>query len=244
MQLYDFLEHETLTHLYQSMLKQLLEHPMYVASPRGMKIHEITNATVILDPYACDLDFTITGAPERQPVYEKYKTEELEWYLSCNTLASSAPSKFWNKLADSAGHITSNYGSMILKEPIYPDLEGDLTAFQKVIATLQADPDSRQAIMHYNRPEHCYVGNKDFPCTMYSQFFLRNGYLNMTTYQRSCDVIKGLVYDIPWSCHVMKMVLEELNKIWPDLDLGEFHHVIGSLHLYEKDFELAKRIIQ
>jgi thymidylate synthase len=244
------------TELYQDILHSLFdpseEIPTYQIAPRGLPITEIVNATVIVDPKACTIDFTRTEAPERQEAYDRYRKAELEWYLSGNTLASSAPSKFWNQLAGLDGHITSNYGHMMLFDKIYPPypLMDDAppsdphwqTAFERVIETLFKDPDSRQAIAHYNQPRHCYPQNKDFPCTVYSQFFLRNGKLNMTTYQRSCDVIKGFSYDVPWSCHFMEMVCEELKKKGAQVELGEFTHVFGSLHLYKKDEELAVKI--
>ena len=196
---------------------------------RGLKTNELKNVSFMLkDPTNC-------VCTALKPVDRVYLFSELLWYLSGDTSSKviSLYASLWKEISDAEGQVNSNYGYTLFHE----------NQFAFMIDMLSQDRYSRKAVASLNLPEH-KLNMKDFPCTMYSQFFLRNGYLNMTTYQRSCDVIKGLVYDIPWSCHVMKMVLEELNKIWPDLDLGEFHHVIGSLHLYEKDFELAKRIIQ
>lgn len=266
MRLFDFLDHDSFTDFYKEILGDLLNRCDYVISPRGMKINEIVNATVHVDPRDHTIDFTKTGAPERQEAYDRYRKAEIDWYLSCNTLAASAPSKFWNQLANPEGHITSNYGHMMLKDTIYPakqphewptsKLDGtwdgqaiqffgeNQTAIDRVVQTLKNDVDSRQAIAHYNQPKHCYPDNKDFPCTVYSQFFVRNGYLNMTTYQRSCDIIKGFSYDVPWNCHFMQMVRDRLAKEGLDVKMGEFTHVFGSLHLYHKDLELAEKIVQ
>lgn len=267
MKIFDHLNSMTFTQLYQQILKELIENPQYIIKPRGMPVRELMNATVLVMPKECTIDFSKTKAPERQEAYDRYRKAELEWYLSGNTLASSAPSKFWNQLADGDGHITSNYGHMMLFDKVYPQTkpairevsttEGNVvglqeffrpdnyqTAIDRVVDTLTKDPDSRQAITHYSQPRHCFPQNKDFPCTVYSQFFLRNGELNMTTYQRSCDIIKGFSYDVPWSCHFMEMVLERLKSAGSEVHLGEFTHVFGSLHLYEKDLELAKRIVE
>ncbi len=250
MKTFDQLDYNSFTEMYQAILKNLIENPQYIIKPRGLPVREVMNATIMINPSECIIDFTSTKAPERQEAYDKYRKAELEWYLSGNTLASSAPSKFWNQLADIDGHITSNYGHMMLFDKIYPqngwsqvDCEYQ-TAIDRVVETLIKDPDSRQAIVHYNQPRHCYPQNKDFPCTVYSQFFLRDGELNMTTYQRSCDIIKGFSYDVPWSCHFMEMVLNRLQKEGVEVRLGEFTHVFGSLHLYEKDLELAQRIME
>lgn len=235
------------TTMYQRILGDLINSPDYKIAPRGIPIREMINVAITTDPNDVNINFLETGAPERQEVYDRYKKAELEWYLSGNTLASSAPSKFWNQLAGPDGHITSNYGHMMLFDPIYPTEEDNTscshdTAIDRLVNTLSKDPDSRQAIVHYNQPRHCYPQNKDFPCTMYSQFFIRDGKLYMTTMQRSCDIIKGFSYDLPWSCHFMKMVLERLNANGQNLELGEFTIVFGSLHLYERDLELAARI--
>jgi thymidylate synthase len=245
------------TELYQEILYNLINNCEYQTAPRGLPIREFVNATVSCNPSDVTIDFTKTGVPERQEVYDRYKKAEHEWYLSGNTLASSAPSKFWNQLAGQDGHITSNYGHMILVDKKYPNenreevvengivtvVEEYLTAFEKVVATLAKDLDSRQAIIHYNEPRHCRPSNKDFPCTMYSQFFVRDGVLNMTTYQRSCDAMLGFSYDVPWSSYVMKMVCEALNKQGLNIKIGNLTMVFGSLHLYEKNLELAEKII-
>lgn len=254
------------TDMYVDLVYCLMEEYDHEISPRGLKIKEILNATIVVNPEDCKINFKKTSALERQEVYDKYCKQEHEWYLSGNTLASSAPSKFWNQLAGEDGHITSNYGHMMLFDPVYPTAkpveaygvsindgtfassatlytEEGQTAIDRVVATLTKDPDSRQAVVHYNQPRHCYPENKDFPCTMYSQFFIRNNTLSMTTYQRSCDIIKGFSYDVPWNCSFMKMVHEKLSQSMLELKLGAFTHSIGSLHLYEKDAELASKII-
>lgn len=242
------------TDLYMNLIEELIDGHDYEIAPRGMKINEIVNASIIVNPRDCHIDFSKTKAPERQEAYDKYCKAELEWYLSGNTLASSAPSKFWNQLADQSGHITSNYGYMMLHDKLYPRSgadsaqfgsdDGHETAIDRIVSTLTKDPDSRQAIAHYNQPRHCYPENKDFPCTVYSQFFIRDNTLTMTTYQRSCDIIKGFSYDVPWNCFFMNIVFSKLQETMPGLVLGSFTHVIGSLHLYQKDLDLAKRIKQ
>jgi thymidylate synthase len=253
------------TNIYLQLLSNLLNKvgECFESSPRGLPIREYLNVTFTLtDPDNHIIDFKSTGMPERQEVYDKYRQAELEWYLSGNLQASSAPSKFWSRLQNEDGTITSNYGHMMFYDGVYPSMRPSVdctahfgetetvismknaeTPFARVIQTLMKDPDSRQAIVHYNQPRHCWTENKDFPCTMYSQCFIREGTLRMTTYQRSCDVIKGLSYDVIWSCHFMKMILKELQLRGLDVKLGTFTHVIGSLHLYEKDQKMAQKIV-
>ena len=263
MKVYDYQKYQRFTEIYQDIICDLIDNPQYCISPRGIPVREMINVTVVADPKDVHIDFTKTKAPERQPVYDKYKKEELEWYLSGCTLASSAPSKFWERLANDKGYITSNYGAMMLHEKVYPSkapaisfatepveykakiimTEGEMqTPFERVISTLSTDIDSRQAILHYNRPEHCFPSNKDFPCTVYSQVFVRDSKLHMTTSMRSCDCFLGLSYDICWSSHLMSMILDELNSKGMNLELGDLTMVFGSLHMYEKNLEICSRI--
>jgi thymidylate synthase len=54
---------------------------------------------------------------------------------------------------------------------------------------------------------------------------------------RSNDVILGLPYDI-----FLFTMLQEILATTLNIELGCYHHVCGSLHLYDKNIELAKRI--
>jgi thymidylate synthase len=254
------------TNIYLQLLTNLVEKrdECFISAPRGFPVREHLNVSFTLtDPKNFVIDFSRTSLPERQEVYDKYRKAELEWYLSGNLRADSAPSKFWSRLQNEDGTITSNYDHMMLFDRVYPserfvietgpysgvlkvviDTEKMQTPFERVVQTLLKDPDSRQAIVHYNQPKHCYLTNKDFPCTMYSQFFIREGKLHMTTYQRSCDIIKGLSYDAIWSCEFMEIVLKKLQENGMKITLGSFTHIIGSLHLYEKDLKMAQKIIE
>lgn len=233
------------TTMYQKILGDLIEFPEYKIAPRGLPIGEFINVTVITDPNDCHIDFLRTEAPERQEVYDKYCKAELEWYLSGNTLASSAPSKFWNQLAGPDGHITSNYGHMMLHDKIFPIVGSDekLTNIERVVEVLTKDPDSRQAVVFYGQPRHYWAGNMDQPCTLSGQFFIRDSKLHYTVTQRSCDIWLGFQFDCPWQCFFQKIVLEKLNEKGMNITLGNYTHVFGSLHLYEKNLEMAKKVI-
>lgn len=233
-------------HLYKAMLIDLIQDPEFRCAPRGLPIRESLNVSYELtNPVDHTINFLTTSAPERQEVYDKYRKAELEWYLSGNLSAASAPSKFWLGIADRHGNITSNYGHMMMHELVYPNdgHERQKTALQHVTDILIADSASRQAICHYNRPEHYFAGNKDIPCTLSHQFFIRDGLLYMTTAQRSCDAILGLAYDAIWSCEFIHIVQAALAERGLVVGLGTFTHNMGSLHLYENKLELAQRII-
>lgn len=206
------------------------------SSPRGQRTREVLfqNYTISDALKGQTIDWSALGMPERQRTYDDYRDRELKWYRSGDLRASSAPSKFWLKLADTEGNIVSNYGHMVLHDKKYLRFGRAsiwyTTALDRVIEVLSEDPESRQAIIHYNLPMHCYSAAKDVPCTLTAQVWIRNGMLSMWVTQRSCDIWYGLPYDVPWHCWLICELAEHMAYT-----PGMLHHSIGSLHVYEKD---------
>ena len=75
------------------------------------------------------------------------------------------------------------------------------------------------------------LGGKDrVPCSMYYQFYIRGGVLNMIYTMRSCDFLTHFVHDVYLACGLLSHVAGELG-----LKVGHFTHFIGSLHAYRRD---------
>jgi len=106
-----------------------------------------------------------------------------------------------------------------------------------VIETLMKDPDSRQAVITIwrERPRE----SLDIPCTVSMQFFIRADQLHCITYMRSNDVWLGLPYDLFNFTQIQRTVAHLLGR-----HVGRYHHMVGSLHLYETDVERAQVIAQ
>ncbi|HEU5472714.1 MAG TPA: thymidylate synthase [Actinophytocola sp.] len=102
---------------------------------------------------------------------------------------------------------------------------------------LTRDPDSRQAVIQLFDPERDTRGHRDVPCTLNYRFFLRDGRLHMHTTMRSQDLWLGFPYDV-----FAATVLQELLAGWLDVELGEYHHFVDSLHLYEKHTNAAANL--
>ena len=98
--------------------------------------------------------------------------------------------------------------------------------------------DSRRAVIQLFDLRDLYGEHKDIPCTCFLQFFRRNDKLHMITYMRSNDLYKGFPHDI--FCFTM---LQEILARSLSLDLGVYKHFVGSLHLYEENFDSAKRYL-
>lgn len=108
---------------------------------------------------------------------------------------------------------------------------------------LITDRDTRQAIFHINLPEHAWKGTKDYPCTLYGQFFIRDNRLLLTIGMRSNDCVRGLVYDMPWFCYLLLRMRTELLETYPELLVGSYVHRAGSMHVYESDWEMARKML-
>lgn len=119
-----------------------------------------------------------------------------------------------------------------------PRLCGRSGAFQKAIRQLEEKPDTRQAVIPILRTEDLTTRNRNPPCTIALQLFNRDQHLDMLAYMRSNDIWLGLPHDIFAFTFIQELAARHLG-----LALGSYTHLVGSLHLYEKDYPAAMRYL-
>lgn len=101
-----------------------------------------------------------------------------------------------------------------------------------VVKTLQDDSTSRRAVMTIWDPaKECTIGtSKDFPCTGYIQFLIRDGRLDCSVTMRSNDLYWGAsginIYEFTY---IQEMIANKLN-----IEVGTYYHYTQSLHIYRK----------
>jgi thymidylate synthase len=110
--------------------------------------------------------------------------------------------------------------------------------------SLKADANTRQAIAFLNQPKYQFEGNKDFVCTMYLNFFIRDNKLNMKVQMRSNDIFYGLSFDAPFFALVHQHMVLWLKETYPTLEIGEYMHFADNIHYYERHFELSDFILK
>jgi len=199
------------------------------ADPRGLKVKESILSNFVIDPKEPIANF------DKRKFNWKYLAGELAWYLDQDRDVDfiGSFSNFWGTLTNpGTNEINSNYGSLIFNKE----------QFGWVIDSLIADKNSRQAIMFFNQPKFQFKGNKDFVCTMYSNFFIRDNKLNMKVQMRSNDIFYGLTFDAPFFSFLLQSVHIKLLETYPELELGDYYHFTDNLHFYERHFELADSI--
>lgn len=239
--------YETTSEAYLGLMSDVMDNPEFICAPRGQDIKEILNYSVrIKNPQINPL---ITKDLKRNLIIENYTDKELKWYLSASVDVDDAVkiSKFWGKLVNPDGKtINSNYGYLLFKDRSegHPEFSANnITPYEWGKQSLLRDKDSRQAIMRVNKSKHCFETNKDFVCTMYLNFHIRDNKLNCTTRMRSSDLYVGIVYDWPFFIYVQHKLLQELRSKYNDLELGYFTFSTDSLHIYERNFGVINKML-
>lgn len=242
------LTYKTTHEAYEHTVRHLIEQPDHQVSPRGKKIYEILNYSFrVLEPTSEPI---ITKDVEFNKSIACYTLKEMELYAKMTDSAQefTKAAKFWDKIKTPAGTINSAYGKLIWDTydcgnkfeqdgPVYR------TPWQWARLALSLDKDSRQAIIHFNRPSVLYLGNLDLVCTMFAQFFIRSDKLSLHVTMRSNDVRRGILYDMPWFCSLIEKMRSELLSIYPYLKIGSYYHNAMSMHLYDSDVEQCKKMV-
>jgi thymidylate synthase len=199
------------------------------SQPRNLKVRELIYGQF-------DVDSTQPFASFKDRAFNwKYFAGEVAWYLKKDNDIDyiNKFSNFWKGITNpNSNTINSNYGSLLFG----PQLKWCLDS-------LKADDNTRQAIAFLNQPKFQFEGNKDFVCTMYLNFFIRDNKLNMKVQMRSNDIFYGLTFDAPFFAVVHQHMLLWLKETYPTLELGTYTHFADNIHYYERHFELSEQIL-
>lgn len=196
----------------------------FVTDKSGVKTLEIINASFIAD------EPSIFGTPSAD-----YIRRELEWYesesLNVNDIPGQTP-QIWEQISDNDGKINSNYGYLVFSSENHHQ-------YKRVREELSLNPNSRRAVMIYQRPTMHYDynvnGMSDFICTNAVQYLIRNNKLHAVVQMRSNDVIFGYNNDWAWQKYVQLKLAKELM-----VEAGDIQWSVGSLHIYERHFNLVE----
>jgi thymidylate synthase len=209
--------------IYVDLLKQL------VKAPKVNNTREINNVKITLPAYYNPF-VTLTD----RKLSPSYALGELIWYFTGRNDKAFITkfSNFWNSLSDDGKTSNSAYGYMIHKKYNFDQLE-------QVVKILSLDPYSRRAVININYAHNNKLQTKDEQCTIALQFMVRNDRLMMTSIMRSNDIWFGFPYDIIYFRALQMIIADTL-----EVKLGKHTHFVTSLHLYDKDYEAAKKIIK
>lgn len=246
---------------YLNTLDTVLFRPQFTGvSPRGLETREIMNYTFSINKPK--IEYIKTNCETRNKIIESYSKKEFDLYNSGTNKTEdfAKAAKFWNTIGNPDGTVNSAYGHLIwhkkshgnLSMQFYDELKngkqiradqigvlsenGMKTPWEWAKYCLKQDKHTRQAILRFSLPEHQWEGNKDQTCTMHGNFLIRNDQLHFTVVMRSNDLMKGLVYDLPWFVSLMHQMVKELKSIYPKLEVGTYTHTVHSMHIYKPDY--------
>lgn len=141
--------------------------------------------------------------------------------------------KAWDSFADESGMVESATGWQWREAQEVDQLE-------RVLDLLRSDPSSRRAVLSswdtdliWNRR------NSNVPCLPTWQFCVVNQKLNLTIFQRSCDLWFGLPADILGAGLILEMVSSNLG-----MTSGTVTIAVANAHLYEDQWEPALEILR
>jgi thymidylate synthase len=185
---------------------------------------EIIGATFVADEIAIFGD-----------VNHDWNQRELAWYrsqsLNVNDIPAPIPA-IWKQVASRSGFINSNYGWCIWSQE-------NGRQYDNVLYKLRADRNSRQGQMIYTRPSMHYDwdagGMRDFMCTAYNQFYIRDDKLVSHYVMRSNDAVFGYKGDRHWAKTVQIQLAQDLG-----VECGALIWTASSLHVYDRHFHLVK----
>jgi len=178
-------------------------------------------------------------------VHFKSVVYELLWFISGKTNISYLQEngvKIWNQWADENGDLGPVYGKQ------WRDWNGEsIDQLKNVIHQLKNNPNSRRMMISAWNPsvlpdtsisfaENVANGKAALPpCHALFQFYVADNKLSCQLYQRSADVFLGVPFNIASYALLTQMIAQVC-----DLQLGEFIHTFGDVHIYQNHVEQVK----
>lgn len=161
---------------------------------------------------------------------------ELLWFLKGDTNIKYLKDhgvSIWDEWADENGDLGEVYGAQWRS---WKGANGKVVdQISEVIDQIKTNPDSRRLIVSaWNVAE---IPNMALaPCHAMFQFYVADGKLSLQLYQRSADVFLGVPFNIASYALLLMMVAQVTG-----LEVGEYVHSFGDVHIYNNHFEQVKK---
>lgn len=159
---------------------------------------------------------------------------ELAWIIQGSE--KLAPLKYfiknYDQYSDDKKTLNGAYGFRIFNKFKINQLE-------LVVNELKKNKDSRRAVISLFSPNDLdNLDSLDIPCNMSLLFKIRNNSVDLTIFNRSNDVFKGIPYNFLVFKFFQYYVAKELG-----FKIGVHRHITDSLHLYNYDKDKVQKLL-
>lgn len=227
--------YDNFTECYKDLVTEVYENFDYECAPRGMKIRE-----------KLAVSFEVKDPRNRLPYLKgrnysiAYMLGELLWVMAgrndINWIATYSP--FWLGVTDDGSTSSSAPGYRVFRN--HPRIDnGSHVQYERIRDELKRDPDSRRAVVYLAMPTDHFASKLDIGCALSTQFFIRGGKLHQVVTMRSSDLILGIPYDLG-----IFTMLQEVLAFDLGVEVGTYRHTSASLHIYERNFDVAEATIK
>jgi len=172
-------------------------------------------------------------------VHWKSVAVELLWFLRGETNVRYLQGRgvtIWNEWSSPDGELGPVYGAQWRSwQGEYHPTTGfpEIDQIRNVVEALKSDPHSRRHIVTAWNPAE--IDDMALPpCHCLFQFFVSDGRLSCQLYQRSADVFLGVPFNIASYALLTHLIAAEVG-----LEVGDFVHSFGDVHLYANHVEQA-----
>ena len=216
---------------YLELLQKVLTEGVSTEDRTGVGTHSIFGAQVRFN--------LKDGFPlvTTKRIYTKSVVHELLWFLKGDTNINYLKENgvnIWNAWADDNGDLGPVYGAQWRNWNSYQTNSGAVDQIADVIANIQTNPQSRRHLVIAWNPAD--IPDMALPpCHCLFQFYVRNNTLSCQLYQRSADIFLGVPFNIASYALLTHMVAQVC-----ELEVGDFVHTFGDLHLYKNHIEQAE----
>jgi thymidylate synthase len=234
-----FLDPKTFMKQYHKLLSHILE--------KGIQKGDRTG-TGTLSTFGYQMRFDLAdGFPllTTKKLHLKSIIHELLWFIKGETNTKYLKEnnvKIWDAWSDKNGDLGPVYGHQ------WRNWNSDgVDQISILIDQIKNNPNSRRMIVSAWNPSVLPDTSESFsknvangkaalpPCHAFFQFYVLEGKLSCQLYQRSADTFLGVPFNIASYALFTMMIAQVTN-----LEVGDFIHTFGDVHLYNNHLEQAK----
>ncbi len=239
--------------LSQIMLEEKWEDQSRAKYADGTPV-KVKRALQVFNTYDLQEEFPI-GSIRPVPLHNAIK--EILWiWQKRSTNTKDLGLKIWDAWADENGRIKGCYADMVKRPVVMSDkweeglsplfvkcLDKDMPVYgfknqtDFLLYEITHNPSSRRMVASMFNPETNNIKPLQ-ECAFQIQLSVKNGFLHMVLYQRSCDFITAFLWNTAQYAALLMMFAHHAG-----LKPGKFSHFIGDCHVYDRHEKQAMELL-